>query len=265
MSKWGSSDMSLQRTALVSNLSKSKVSAKQQKLLDQINDTKHTQAIAEEKAAVEAALAMLELSRGYRDSTAGEPLISDTRGSLMIDVDNEDFSAALALLQMQRQGEYVGTAQVEKAKPVSRAASRLAPEPTGLGRSSRVRDVKLGNTPAPIPVPASHPGSDVIPPLNLDTSEGFLPSAASSYAFKYDSPSSTLAADLDKILKPSGRPKRFPLDLKAEKTSIVKSYTQLGTKPETGLASRLVQDMEDRWQVCARDDNADEDVEMGDL
>jgi hypothetical protein len=86
--------------------------------------------------------------------------------------------------------------------------------------------------------------SPALKPLNIDKTEGFVPSKANDLKFKYDSPSGLRAEELDALLKPPPRPKNFPADLASEKVLLAKSYKFFGQRPKANAASQMVEQME---------------------
>lgn len=143
--------------------------------------------------------------------------------------------------------------------PNDRPAKKLAMEPTGP------HSIPLAPEAAPIPTqptlpqhrkaapkpPSKSPRVNKQPkpviPLNLDTTEGFMPSATNNYKFKFDSPSGRTAARLDTLLMPPAQPTdKMPLWFDSVCTT--KTRKLIGSRPRPGEADRLVKKME-RGQV----------------
>jgi hypothetical protein len=134
--------------------------------------------------------------------------------------------------------EYAGqekTATASTATPVPAATPS-----TGLRRSGRV-------------VPTRK--KPVYKPLNFDTTpDGFMPSAGNGFTFKYDSPSGTTPAELNKLFNPPKLPpKGYDEKLGEAAFGQLTSYKKLGQLPAPGLADRLVREMEELYAKEARE------------
>jgi hypothetical protein len=93
-------------------------------------------------------------------------------------------------------------------------------------------------------------------PLNLDTTEGFMPSAANDFKFKYDSPSGRTASELDTLLNP---PKFGTMNKASFKMRT--THRRLQERPKVGVAERLVKEMEEGHEK--RIEEFEEDLETG--
>ncbi|KAI4623912.1 hypothetical protein J4E80_003724 [Alternaria sp. BMP 0032] len=200
-------------------------------------------------------LAMLEQQEGYIHPAQGEHE-SAMRSTLVHDVDNDDFTAAFILREMANSDI---TADPESMDFVQRLMN-----PSASGRTlESTHSANKENTREDPPLRRSTrnktsaaPGSkDLVSktieseqpapgPLKLDEGEGFMPSAANAFKFKYDSPSGLQAKELDALLKPPSRPKAFPADLAGEKTFGHKSYKGFGSRPKENAANDRVREME---------------------
>lgn len=214
--------------------------------------------MVEEHTRQEAALALLRLTNSYLVRDIPE---SAMRESLHHAVDNDVFTAALALKKLKRQAQNVEKAReepktIEKSMRSRTTSLRIyikkeeadteakAPAPgskkatSNVRRSTRLNDSKLTDLPA-------SPQRSSSPPklLKLNVGNVLVPSASDNFKSKYDSPSSRTAAELDALLKPPVRPAKWPLDATSGH-KIRMSYCQLGTVPKKGVAKELIRQME---------------------
>jgi hypothetical protein len=217
-------------------------------------------------------LAMLERQQGYDSSDRVVPE-SAMRSSLEHDLSNDDFTAAFNLRQMARQGP---VSDPPRKAFIQRLLTMLdnggtvesndsikgeeVPQNPSLRRSER------NKTPIAVEVEGSssliaRPERPTLEPLNLDQDEGFMPSAATDFKFKYGSPSGRRAEELDALLKPPPRPKTFPADLAGEKVFIAKSYKVFGAKPKANAADHLVEQIELEMEQRQQEMEMEEDDE----
>jgi hypothetical protein len=101
----------------------------------------------------------------------------------------------------------------------------------------------------PLPLPRHQPPSETSSISSLDFIDDILPCATNKYKFTSDNNSTgRTAAQLNSLFKPPPRMPRWPLD-GANAHAIKLSYTQLGPRPQKGLADELVRQMEMRHAV----------------
>jgi hypothetical protein len=188
-------------------------------------------------------------------ANAGEKAIL-TGDDGVIEIDKDFFIAAFILTEMANSGPTADLASkdivqkmtdtiasgrtTEATKPIKKeeSAKNMFLRRSGRNKPSVAAEAKHS------PPPAPQPELRTPDPLNLDENEGFMPSAANNFKFKYDSPTGLRSKELDMLLKPPQRPKAFPADLAGEKVFIAKSYKVFGTKPKANLANHLVDQME---------------------
>ena len=190
--------------------------------------------IAEERVRQEAALGLLKLT--FPTSTTNPPE-SAIRESLKYAVD-EDANAAAVILQSMHNGNRMA----QMLTHFYNNEVDVAPEQKAIeevSRSTLSETSQLTETPAPAPEHMESPTQA----LRLDTSKGVMPSAGNKFIFTSDSPSGRTGKQLDALLKPPGRPAKFPLDVQSS-LAIPLSYNQLGTRPKKGLADKLVAEIE---------------------
>ncbi|KAI4672418.1 uncharacterized protein J4E78_000919 [Alternaria triticimaculans] len=200
-------------------------------------------------------LSMLEGQEGYIPPVQGEHE-SAMRSTLVHDVDNDDFTAAFILREMANSDITADPASMDFVQQLMNPAApgttlestNLAKEETPrevipLRRSTRKKTAAApgaGNSSSKA-IESEQPAPE---PLKLDEGEGFMPSAANDFKFKYDSPSGLQAKELDALLKPPSRPKAFPADLAGEKAFGHKSYKGFGSRPKENAANDRVREME---------------------
>ncbi|KAI4670810.1 uncharacterized protein J4E88_009562 [Alternaria novae-zelandiae] len=215
--------------------------------LEQAKDLKRQQQLL--------SLSMLERQEGYIRPAQGEQE-SAMRSTLAHDVDNDDFTAAFILREMANSditADPVSMDFVQRLMNPSTSGTTLEStnsakeenpgESPPLRRSTRKKSAatpRAGNSSSKA-IESEQPAPE---PLKLDEGEGFMPSAASDFKFKYDSPSGLQAKELDALLKPPSRPKAFPADLAGEKTFGHKSYKGFGSRPKENAANDRVREME---------------------
>jgi hypothetical protein len=200
-------------------------------------------------------LSMLERQQGYDSSNRAVPE-SAMRSSLEHDVSNDDFTAAFNLRQMARQGppsDPPSKAFIQRLLTMLDFGGTMESNDSIKGeevpRDSSLRRSERNKTPIAVEVEGlssliAQSKRPTPEPLNLDQDGGFMPSAATDFKFKYDSPSGRRAEELDALLKPPPRPKMFTADLASEKVFIAKSYKVFGSKPKANAADQLIEQME---------------------
>jgi hypothetical protein len=172
---------------------------------------RNDQAILEEPTRQEAALALLELS--LPAPISHEVAKSAMRDSLEV-LPDEDITSAAVVLNGFKQ-DHKDSLLRSKMTEMLRHYRGEAMDSSSTSNSSST--VKKG---------IYNPDQS----LNLDTDEGFMPSADNDFKFKYDSPSGRTAAELDALLMPPARPKVFPQDLSSSHRMRL-SYKKLGDMP----------------------------------
>ncbi|KAG9194798.1 hypothetical protein G6011_04833 [Alternaria panax] len=199
-------------------------------------------------------LAGVERQEGYIRSDLAEP-DSAVRSSFEHVVSDDDFTAALITREMANQGSasapskasnqqlmnLLASGSTEKPKSrINKGNSLTASKLRRLGRNKTgmSSDRKISSPPTTQIKPS------ISQPLNLDENEGFIPSMANCFRFRYDSPSGLRAEELGALLKPPSRPKGFPADFTNEKISIAKSYKCRGQKSKANVADQMIEQME---------------------
>ena len=200
-------------------------------------------------------LTTLDRQEGYIRPAQGEQE-SAMRSTLANDVDNDDFTAAFILREMANSDITADPASMDFVQRLmnpsasggtlesTHSAKKETPrESPPLRRSTRKKTAAAPGA-GESSSKAIEPVQPAPEPLRLDEGEGFMPSAANEFKFKYDSPSGLQAKELDALLKPPSRPKAFPADLAGEKTFLSKSYKATGTRPKKNAADDRVKEME---------------------
>jgi hypothetical protein len=225
-------------------------------------DAKGSTSSDEEHSRQEAALALLQFSNSAfasdsSSSYTGVPLYKNS-----YDIDEDSFNAAVSLMVLNRTAIQAQHAQpkgiVQGTMPVA-VHNRMdwltrpendttsennlsAPEEEEVRFPSCDQEEQLTNLPVFTPEAlASLPQL-----LNLDNGV-CMPSASNGFKFEYDSPSGRTAAELNALLRPSARMKKWPLDASSVH-ALPLSYNQLGTMPKPSLANKLVKQIEKAHQ-----------------
>jgi hypothetical protein len=210
----------------------------------------------DDRSRQEAALALLQLSNPTFEPEAST---SYTRGSVQQNINGDVFTAAVSLMALRQAAGQAQHMQAEEPSPDANATSmhdRMAylTHAEGDGTDSEQtlstseeeevhdysHDQEQRLTDPSVLTP--EPSSSLPHLLNLDTGD-LIPSANSRFKFEYDSPSGRTFAELNRLFRPAGRPKRWPLDV-ASVHALPLSYNQLGTKPKPGLTNKLVRQTE---------------------